>query len=47
MSLNFKNNVTECKLIHKYIKINTKIMKFKVNVVERTIYSRMAKFHYF
>ena len=30
MLLNFKNNVTECNLIYKYIKLNTKILKFQM-----------------
>ena len=30
MLLNFKNNVTECYLIYKYIKFNTKILKFQM-----------------
>ena len=30
MLLNFKNNVTECNLIYKYIKFNTKILKFQI-----------------
>ena len=30
MLLNFKNNVMECNLVYKYIKFNTKILKFQM-----------------